>query len=163
MTEKNFVHIFNDELWDHEGRVMNKDGTLHILYKCPAGFLTFGPGINIDPRSGNGFPDPIVNVFRDWFRHEQVQKPLENYFGDLWWSWSEARKVALLDVVWHLGWPSFSHPKTGFVKTLAALKNEDYEEAAKELLDSKGYGHNEHKGVRARAQKNAERIRTGVL
>lgn len=98
-------------------------------YICPAGRLTIGYGHNIQD---NGITkaeadfilaNDLVNTRRD----------LLAVFGDQVGTWSEARQDALTDMMFNMGLPVF----LGFKNMIAAIKAEDWEEAARQALDSR--------------------------
>ncbi len=70
------------------------------------------------------------------------------WFADL----KPIRQEALINFMFNLGWSRFST----FKKMIAALEDRDYNEAAKQMLDSLY-----HQQVGARARELAEQIRSG--
>lgn len=72
-------------------------------------------------------------------------------FGHL----SDGRKIAILNMIFQLGLPTFLE----FEKTIAAINAGNFHEAANEILDSK-YARKDTSG---RAKRNAERMRTGKM
>jgi len=97
-------------------------------YECLAGYLTIGYGRNIQL---NGITINEAEMLLD-NDIERVVKELEKWltvFKEL----SDNRKAALIDMSYNLGFNKLFQ----FRKFLAALQKQDFEEAAKEMLDSK--------------------------
>ena len=80
-----------------------------------------------------------------------AEKALGNVFAD-WQGFTENRQQALLNMIFNLGQTRFM----GFKKMLLAIQCGDWEEAAKQALDSRW-----HKQVGQRARELAEMIRNG--
>jgi lysozyme len=118
-------------------------------YRCSAGKLTIGYGRNLDD----------VGIYK-----EEASELLENDISDarldimdifgleFWRSLSENRNHALTDLMFNLGKPKF----LTFKKMIQAIKDEDWDRAADELLESK-YANQ----VGQRAIDNSERLRHG--
>lgn len=97
-------------------------------YKCTAGDLTIGYGRNI---SVNG----ITRKEADILLNNDIRNAIYdarifiNKLDEL----SDNRKITLIDMAFNLGYTKLSK----FKKFKAAILNKDFEEAAKEMLDSK--------------------------
>lgn len=127
--------------------VEENEGRRHFPYKDTEGKLTIGVGFNLDD----------VGLF-----DEEIDFILENRLKlneeSLKYHWSGFEvapptvKLALQDLYFNLGWPRLR----GFKKMWAAIKVSNWDEAAKELLDSK-YA----KQVGKRAKRNSELILKG--
>ena len=76
----------------------------------------------------------------------------EKVFASIWHDFNDGRKEALIDTVYNLGLPRFQK----FVRFIAAVKSEDWETAAAELLRSRAAAQNP-----VRYFRNAAVIRTG--
>ena len=130
-----------DQLRFHEG-VRNK------VYKDHLGIETIGVGRNLVDR---GLSDHEINVLLANDINictEELDKKLS------WWKdLDDVRQRCMVDLVFNLGMPRFMQ----FVKTINHLKNNRFEEASIELLDS-----NYARQVGARAERIAEMIKTGV-
>lgn len=83
---------------------------------------------------------------------KNVAKEAEQVFGEVWEKLDGARKESIVDVMFNLGLPNFME----FKKFIAAIKRNDYDTAANELLLSKAAQQNP-----TRYQRNAAVIRTG--
>jgi lysozyme len=123
------------------------EGVEHKVYKDHLGIETIGVGRNLVDR---GLSDHEINVLlaNDInICEEELNKKMP------WWKeLDEVRQRCLIDLVFNLGMPRFSQ----FVKTIKHLKNNEFEQASSELLDS-----NYARQVGARANRIAEMIRTG--
>lgn len=78
----------------------------------------------------------------------------EHVFGEQWQTIDNARKEAIVDMLFNLGLPTFEM----FEKTIAAIKDEDFEKAAQQILLSKAAQQNP-----ARYQRIAKVMRTGNI
>ena len=97
-------------------------------YKCTAGYLTIGVGRNLDDRGITEDEARFLckNDIKIVERELGGKFPFITGLGD-------ARIRVLLDMAFNVGLPRLR----GFKRMWAALENHDYEEAAKEMLDSK--------------------------
>ncbi len=97
-------------------------------YECPTGYITIGYGRNIQ-QNGISLAEAEMLLDNDI---ERVVKELEKWlsvFNEL----SENRKAALIDMSYNLGFNKLFQ----FRNFLTALQKKDFNEAAKEMLDSK--------------------------
>ena len=114
---------------EREGTVKLDNGN-HKLYKCPADHWTIGYGHNLE---AHGLPDSMAN---ELLRTMLMQTQLEcqkNVKG--WEKLSAPRKSVVIDMCFNMGWSTLKK----FKKFLAALNAEDWEEAAKQMQDSKWF------------------------
>ena len=97
-------------------------------YRCTSGKLTIGIGRNLDDR-GISVDEAMVMLQNDI---KIVQEELTSM-----WSWVEdlppRAKLVLYDLAFNMGVPALSN----FQNMLKDLENENWEGAAKNLLDSK--------------------------
>lgn len=133
-----------------------KCGDRWVLYKCPAGANTIGVGRNLD---ANGLSDEeamylLENDIREAERG--LVQILTGYRVSLE-SVSPVRFAALVNVCFNIGKPSLS----GFVRMFRAIRQQDWNKAGDELLDSDYASDDPAVGVGDRADELAEQIRTG--
>ena len=117
-------------------------------YRCPAGKLTIGYGRNLDD-SGISPSEAEALLYNDI----QTCYAACVKFG-FWNRLNAARQAVLLDMCFNLG---ISRLKQ-FKKMLAALTRGNYENAAKEMLDSAWA-----RQVKTRAQELAEIMKKGEI
>ncbi len=95
------------------------------------GNITLGYGCNISDRG-------ISKTTAEQMLEERINVAIDDtkfiFFN--FWTWTENRQVAILDVMFAIGRPSF----LGFKKMIQAIKNDDWEEASRQLLDSEWAG-----------------------
>ena len=127
-----------EQLKDHEGIRLKP-------YKCTAGKLTIGIGRNIED-IGISLQEAECMLFNDI---ERVMKELEDIFDDFD-IFSETRKIALIDMIFNLGLTRFLK----FKKMIAAIKEENWNKAADEAMDSRWYNQ-----VGRRAEKVVSQLR----
>lgn len=118
-------------------------------YKCTAGKLTIGYGRNLEDKGISAdeawymLKNDIAEVSRNLcsrFSYSQIK------------SWSENRMIALADLMFNLGATRFG----SFRKMIKAVKDQDWNKAADEMLDSR-YA----RQLSSRASENAEMLRKG--
>ena len=118
-----FIDNLKQQLIDHEGFRAKP-------YKCPAGKLTIGVGRNIE--------DNGISVEEAEFMLENDIKrcieELRDIFKDFD-TFGENQKMALIDFIFNIGKTTFLK----FKKTISAIKNQDWEEASKEMQNSLWY------------------------
>jgi lysozyme len=121
-----------------EGQVRLNNGN-HKLYKCPAKKQTVGYGYNLQD---NGLPEDMAQeLLRRELDASQSILAL-NVKG--WDKLSHVRKSVLIDMCYNMGWPALSKFKNMF----AAIDAEDFEEAARQMMDSKWYRQVKVRGVK---------------
>lgn len=119
----------------HHLKIANKlgewaEGYRKDIYIDTVGKQTFGIGWNIDDR---GCPYEIAKFAHEYFLKEAIDHLIkkESYFVHL----NDARKAALADMVYNLGWTRFSK----FKKMRRALNKGLFKKAAEEAKDSRWY------------------------
>lgn len=108
-------------------RLIKYEGLQLKPYKCSAGYLTIGVGRNLDTK-GISKDEAIQLLLNDI---EECTEDLKKIFPK-WSEFSGGRWVALKDI-------RFQHGGRGFrlfKKMIKAIKDNDFEIAIKELLDS---------------------------
>lgn len=115
-------------------------------YTDTKGILTIGVGHNLE----RGLHPDVINLQLE----KDIEETLEDLDRDLpeWRGFSKKRRVALADMMFNLGAKRFH----GFVKMRKALKLQDFDKAAEEMLDSKW-----SRQVGARAERLADMMRAG--
>jgi len=129
-----------------EEMLARHEGYREHVYRCSAGKLTIGYGYNLDA----GMPEDeaaLLMRFRIGKTYEALQCNI-SWFDEL----NVARKYVLVDMAYQLGIGGLLL----FKNTLAAMRRGDYDEAAREMLDSKWA-----KQTPARAKELAGMMRTG--
>lgn len=99
-------------------------------YRCPAGKLTIGYGRNLED-VGISEEEAEVLLQNDLRRAVETAARCAAEHGVLFETLPEDAKVVLTDMAFNLGFRL-----SGFRRMFAALKRGDYEEAAREMLDS---------------------------
>jgi lysozyme len=112
-----------------EGKVLLNNGN-HKLYTCPAGKTTIGYGYNIE---SNGLSDDLALILLNV--ELSASRDILSHNVSYWNYLSDVRKSVLIDMCYNMGWPTLSK----FKKMFAALEDEDYQEAANQMKDSKWY------------------------
>ncbi len=120
----------------------------HKPYSCPAGFMTIGYGRNIQANgiSENEAERMLINDLTSCVA--LLERNVK-----FWEKHNDARQSVLIDMCFNMGWGKLSQ----FKKMFAALEQEDYSEAARQMKDSKWY-----KDVGRRADTLIESMRSGV-
>jgi lysozyme len=126
------------------------EGVIPHAYQDSEGYWTIGCGRLIDKRLGGGLSDDEINYLlnNDLFRAEKTARALFAGFDRL----SDARKAVLVNMSFNLGQTRLA----GFQRLREAVKEQDWEQAAAELLDSKWATQ-----VGQRAVRLAEQMRRG--
>jgi lysozyme len=117
-------------------------------YRCPSGQLTIGCGRNIQDL-GISEGEAMLLLQNDITRCRNEAMRVFPWYLNL----DPVRRDAFIALLFQLGLPRFM----GFAKMLAALKRGDFEEAARQALDSKWA-----RQVPERAKEMAEMIRVGA-
>lgn len=120
------------------------EGYSNTFYLDTKGNVTGGYGYNVSAR---GIPADWIPYIKDQLKAIKLPDELmENVFkSDLLYFWaklsdsfswfdslSSARKMVLIDMCYNNGWNSFN----GFKNMLSALREKNYDLAAKEILNS---------------------------
>ncbi len=141
------------QLKRHEGsHIIN---TRHMPYPCPAGKMTIGYGHNFQD---NGFPDEFFDFidFRDiaegiseleaeFLLESDIRafvpeaKSIFKNFDNL----NEERQEALINMLFNMGAPVLRK----FKKMIAAVENEDFEQAGQEAKNSRWFRQVGDRGV----------------
>lgn len=131
-------------------QLIRDEGDVPHAYKDSLGYWTIGVGFLIDKEKGGRLPDAVRDF---WLEHEINDKTRQlrarlPLFEDL----NKARQDALVNMAFNIG----VNGLLGFKKTLALLRIGKYEEAAKEMLNSKWADQ-----VGDRAKRLSKQIETG--
>ena len=97
-------------------------------YKCSAGFLTLGVGRNIEER-GITMDESDYLLANDITICEEEAARVFKWYDTL----SDVRQRVILNMIFNLGLTKLLN----FKKFLAAMEAEDWEEAGKQMLDSR--------------------------
>lgn len=121
------------------------------LYKCTAGKLSCGFGRNIED-NGISKDEAELMLKNDI---EVCKDDLYGIFGfQIFLLLPDKCKLVLYDLIYNLGRSRF----LTFKKTIQAIKNKDFEEAAKQIKDSRYYNQ-----VRSRAERNIKLMKGELL
>jgi len=127
-----------------EKRLQFHEGFKDKKYKCTAGKWTIGYGHNLEARQ---FTLEEKKALGDWERGITKNAAAMLLRNDMeicleklktlgyWYYLDKDRQYALLDMCYQLGWDGLK----GFRKMLEAIRTKDYNEAAKQCVESK-YG-----------------------
>lgn len=107
------------------------EGTVPHAYQDSEGYWTIGCGRLIDKRLGGGLSDDEINYLlnNDLFRAEKTARALFAGFDRL----SDARKAVLVNMAHNLGQTRLA----GFLRLREAIKGQDWDRAADEMLNSR--------------------------
>jgi len=141
MSREVFILMCKNQLIKHEGLVLNP-------YKCTSGALTIGVGRNLDAR---GISKAEAMFMLDNDLNDCISQ-LQTHLGDIYLRLNDTRKLVLVNMCFNLGIFGLLQ----FRKTIAYLRVKEYNNAAKEMLDSKWA-----KQVGNRAKELAEMMRKG--
>ncbi len=107
--------------------IKKHEGFRKRMYEDSVGVKTIGYGFNLEQIE---LPKPVAELWLA-FEIEKHQKELEQFH---WYNTLDPiRQDVLLDMHYNLGHSRFKQ----FKKMIAALENKKYDDAAKEMLDSK--------------------------
>jgi lysozyme len=110
--------------------IENDEGRKNKLYKCSEGKWTIGVGHNIED---NGLPAHIIDGLYT-YDLENAERDAIAFIGKITYErLSEPRRAVLVNMSFQLGLQRLS----GFKRFRLAVINEEYENAAHEMLDSK--------------------------
>lgn len=99
-------------------------------YPCSAGKITIGIGHNLD---AHDLPEDIIQRFFHTDINESINTCTVLFKA---WQWiPDMKQVVLANMAFQLGHNKLS----GFKKLIAAVNTKDWQEAAKEMKDSKWY------------------------
>lgn len=128
------------------GWLQREEGFRARPYRCPAGYLTIGWGLNLDAG--------ITQEEADWLLRHRVRQVQDAVAVALpWWGrLDEVRRGVLVAMAYQMGVQGLLK----FQATLAAVERGDYETAARQMKRSKWA-----QQTPARAARSAEAMRTG--
>jgi lysozyme len=130
--------------------LIREEGDRQFVYRCSAGYLTAGVGRNLETRGL--LPDERALMLENDLAYARgIARLACKRFESL----SESRQAVLISMAHQMGPAGLQ----GFRSMLRALERGDYEEAAREMLDSEWA----RKDTPARAKRHAEMMRTGVV
>lgn len=130
-----------------ETMIAHHEGLKFKPYRCPAGKLTIGYGRNLEAK---GVSQKVSLLMMQ----EDIAESIQELTSFPWFvGLSEARRAALIDMNFNLGFPRFRQ----FRKMLAAIQRNDFDTAAAEMLNSKWA-----RQVGTRALELATMMRTGA-
>lgn len=119
----------------HEG-TRRKNGR-HVAYRCPAGALTIGWGHNLDasPVAGLGEGASLDDAQAEALLRQDVREAARALDARLpWWrGLDEVRAGVLLDMAFNMG----AARLCGFCRTLEAVREGRFADAAAAMLDSR--------------------------
>lgn len=129
--------------------VKEAEGFRAQMYKDSLGFWTIGYGRLLDPAKGGAISSDEAEYLlaNDLIKAERQCETLPMYH-----ELSPARQAVLIDMCFNLGLEGLK----GFKRTLRAIAEQDYAEAAAYMLQSKW-----HSQVKGRAERLAEQMKTG--
>jgi lysozyme len=139
------VMTFKNNTWGNAALVaqlVEDEGLRHQVYFDTEGVATIGIGYNLESNTANLSTAELgalrqhgITTERAYSVLNQELEVCENEMDKAipWWhDLSAPRQRVLMNMCYNLGWPNLS----GFHHTLAYLKAGDYEEAARQMLDS---------------------------
>lgn len=137
------VNNLRDMLALHEGRVPH-------AYQDSLGYWTIGVGHLIDKRRGGKLPDHFIDLLLDY----DIEKHRAELFRALPWAetMDPVRQAVLIDMTFNLGIAGLLN----FKNTLAAVKEQRWDDAARGMLASKWAGQ-----VGSRATRLSDMMRSG--
>ena len=107
--------------------VRRYEGFSKLPYKCPTGHLTIGYGHNLEHGISADAAEFILQEDLN-----KAARAVKDAFP-WWWKLDDARQFVLVDMAFNMGISGLN----GFKKMLAAMEQDDYQTAAKEMLASK--------------------------
>lgn len=118
-------------------------------YRCSAGKLTIGYGRNLEDK---GISKEEADAMLDSDMADCIFSLYDIFKLDGYENLTSNRRMVLIDMMFNLGKTRFSK----FKKMIQAIKNSDFDEAAKQLLDSR-YA----KQLPCRSERNAKFMKEG--
>lgn len=110
--------------------IKRHEGSVNHAYQDSRGYWTIGVGRLIDEKLGGGLSDEEV----DYLLTNDIARCEEEAAGYPWYpGLSEPRKAVIVSMLFNLGQPRFD----GFQMAQSAIAAGDYQEAARQMLDSK--------------------------
>ena len=129
--------------------IKGNEGFREKVYTCTAGKLTIGYGLNLEDRGVR--PDEAEFIAKNIISEISAELKRERLIGR---GNGEVREAVLIDMAYNLGIEGLYK----FKKMLKAYREHDYDEAARQLLDSR-YALQ----VPNRANRNAAMMLTGEI
>jgi len=126
--------------------IMSDESFRRYPYVDTTGNLTIGHGINLNAGISESESEMIVDA-----RIARIEKDLDRELP-FWKTLSQPRRDVLINMAYNLGFDGLMN----FTKTLRHIKAGDYDQAAKEMLNSLWA-----KQVKGRAVRLADRMRRG--
>jgi len=135
------IQIIKDQLIKYEG----KSST---LYKCPAGKWTIGVGRNLED-------NPLTESEMMYLLDNDIFRTANELSDAFYWfnAMDDVRGSVIMNMAFNLGISRFS----GFRKMIRCIVNDDWNGAAREMIDSKWAGQ-----VGNRAYELADKMRDGI-
>lgn len=123
--------LLREMLEKHEGRRSHP-------YQCTAGKTTIGVGHNL---TDNGLPDDVIDMLLD----KDIVEALRacSILFRTWHNVPSIKQVVLANMAFQLGHKRFRK----FKKLIAAVNEADWDEAAKQMQDSKWYTQSGNRSV----------------
>ena len=138
----------NDALERLRAQLKLHEGVRRFPYKDSVGKLTVGVGRNLDDV---GLSRNEIDTMLDNDIAQAAGDCRKTFFPD-WHSFDEIRQRVLIDMMFNLGLTRFR----GFKKMIVAVKAQDWDRAADEMVDSKWY-----RQVGTRGERLVKMMRTG--
>ena len=123
-------------------QLMRHEGLRLKVYRCTAGHLTIGYGYNLDANPLRIPEHSIQTIIRRGITEPMAQRWLRQAVGLLEFDvlrlvdapkLNEPRQAVVVNMAYNLGFKGFSE----FKRMMRALRQEDYMQAALEMMDSK--------------------------
>lgn len=111
-------------------QLKHDEGYRNKLYKCTANKWTIGIGYNIEDR---GLPDSIIMELAYMVVMECYKDLTDIFTPEYFNSLPEAKQVALINMMYNLGKPTFLQ----FKRTIKAIKEGRWKDVEKFALESK--------------------------
>ena len=109
-------------------RLQAFEGYNRYAYECSAGKITIGYGTMIEP-GGYGIPEDVATLLLE----QAIADTRKSLSAHLWFrDLNEARQECLIEMAYQMG----VFGVLGFSRMIEALTLEDWEQAAREALDS---------------------------
>lgn len=136
--------------------LIRDEGLRLRTYRCTAGHLTIGVGHKLTPRDRVGEGDTISLEAAGLYLSRDIATAMgtaATVFGrDRFEGMTDARQRAVVNMIFNLGSTKFG----GFARMITAIKSRQWDDAARECLDS-AYA----RQVGDRAKRVAHQLKTG--
>lgn len=138
------------------------------VYLCPAGYWTIGYGWNLEVTDLP--PRELIELVLYGITEEEAEDILMQQIAEkasklcACWNWMKKLDTPRLEVFINMAFNMGIKGLSGFKDTLAAAAKSDYNETAKEMLNSEWArgGKTKLPGLIKRARRLAEQMRTGI-